>query len=123
MDGERIRTGWAGLAATVESELVGWRTAHPRATLAEIEAAVQEALSRLQARYLTDLVQASAAAHLRATPPAERPGCATCGGALQPVGGLQERLLLTPGQAEPLRVQRQYGECPTCASGSFPPGR
>lgn len=123
MDGERIRTGWAGLAATVESELVEWRTAHPRATLAEIEAAVQAALSRLQAHYLTDLVQASAAAHLRATPPAERPGCLACGGALQPVGGLQERQLLTPGQTEPLRVRRQYGECPTCASGSFPPGR
>jgi len=123
MDGERIRAGWAGLAATVEGELIGWRAAHPTATLAEIEAEVQAALSRLQARYLSDLVQASAAANLRATPPAERPPCPACGGDLRPVGGLQERLLLTPGQAEPLRVRRQYGECPACASGSFPPRR
>jgi len=123
MDGERIQAGWSGLAAAVEGELVTWRERHPRATLAEIEAAVQVALSRLQARYLSDLVQASAAANLRATPPTERPRCATCGDELQPVGGLQERLLLTPGQTEPLRVRRQYGACPTCASGSFPPGR
>jgi hypothetical protein len=33
MDGERIRAGWAGLAATVENELIGWRAAHPTATL------------------------------------------------------------------------------------------
>lgn len=123
MDGERIRAGWAGLAATVEGELIGWRAAHPRATLVEIEAEVQAALSRLQGHYLRDLVEASAAANLRTTSPAERPRCTTCGGDLRPVGGLQERQLLTPGQAEPLRVRRQYGECPACASGSFPPGR
>jgi hypothetical protein len=123
MDGERIRAGWAGLAEAVEQELIGWREAHPTATLAEIEAEVQAALSRLQARYPGDLVQASAAANLRATPPAARPRCPGCGGSLQPVGGLQERGILTPGQTEPLRLERGYGACPACGVGLFPPGR
>jgi hypothetical protein len=122
MDGERIRVGWDGLAAAVEYELIEWREAHPTATLAEIEGAVQAALSRLQARYLTDLVHASAAANLRATPAAARPCCPDCGGAVRPVGGLQARSVLTPGQADPLRLARGYGECTACGSGLFPPG-
>lgn len=123
MDGEHIRAGWAGLTAAVEEELIGWRAAHPTATLAEIEAEVQAALSRLQARYLSDLVHASAAANLRQTPPAARPRCATCGGAPRAQGGLQERAVLTPGQPEPLRLERSYGECEARGSGVFPPGR
>ena len=70
MDGERLRSGWAGLAAGVEEELAAWRAAHPRATLAEIEAAVLAALGRLQERYLSDLVHASTATDLRS--PADR---------------------------------------------------
>jgi hypothetical protein len=123
MDGERIRAGWDGLAAAVERELIEWRAAHPKATLAEIEAAVQAALSRLQGRYLSDLVHASAAADLRATPAEARPRCPTCGGALRAQGGLRERAVLTPGQPEPLRLERSYGECEACGSGVFPPGR
>ena len=123
MDGERIRAGWAGLAEAVERELVGWRAAHPTATLAEIEAAVQDALRKLQARYLTDLIRVSAVANLRATPAEARPRCPSCGGGLRPAGGLQERVILTPGQPEPLRLERGYGECEACGSGLFPPGR
>jgi hypothetical protein len=123
MDSERIRAGWEGLATGVEQDLIGWREAHPTATLAELEAAVQAALSRLQARYLTDLIHASAATNLRATRAEARPGCPTCGGRLRPLGGLQERVILTPGPADPLRVRRQYGECRACGSGLFPPGR
>jgi hypothetical protein len=117
-DGEQIGSSWAGLAQEVEQELRVWRRAHPRATLAEIEGAVQVG----QARYLQDLVQASGAATWRTSPSAERPVCASCGERLQPVGPVQERQVLTAGQKEPLRVQRQYGTCSTCGVGLFPPG-
>ena len=123
MDGERIRAGWDGLAEAVERELIEWRAAHPQATLTEIEAAVQAALCRLRARYLSDLVHASAAANLRETPAEARPRCATCGGALRAQGGPRARAVLTPGQPEPLRLARSYGECEACGSGVFPPGR
>lgn len=121
-DGEQIGSGWTGLAQEVEQELRAWRRAHPRATLTEIEGAVQAGLRRLQARYLQDLVQASGTATWRTSPPAERPSCGSCGARLEPVGPVQERQVLTTGQAEPLRVQRQYGTCPTCGVGLFPPG-
>jgi hypothetical protein len=122
MDGERICAGWGGLAEAVERELIGWRQLHPTATLSEIEAGVQDALRQLQARYVTDLIQASAAANLRTTPAEARPRCRRCGGSLRPLGGVQERAILTPGQPEPLRLERSYGECTACGRGLVPPG-
>lgn len=122
MDGQHLRAGWEALSTEVAQELADWRATHPRATLAEIEQVVLEAMERLQARYLTDLVQASAAADLTAAPAAERPGCPECGGPLEP-RGQQEREVLTPRQAAAVRLRRSYGVCPTCAVGLFPPGR
>lgn len=121
MDGERLRTGWVGVAAGVEQEMVEWRVAHPRATLVEIEDAVQAALSRLQARYLSDLVHASAATDGQAGA-AERPRCPGCGGMVELRGGAKDRSVLTPRQAVPLRLRRRYGTCSTCGVGLFPPG-
>jgi uncharacterized protein with PIN domain len=122
MDGQRLRAGWEALSAAVAEELADWRAAHPRATLAEIEQVVLEAMERLQARYLTDLVQASAAADLTTTPPEERPRCPECSGPLEP-RGQQEREVLTPRQAAAVRLRRSYGVCPSCAVGLFPPRR
>ena len=112
---------WAILQETVQQELVAWRAAHPRATLAEIEAAVGEATRRLQAQYLQDLVAASPAADLAALPPAERPACPQCGGRLLP-RGQHVRQVLTPGQPEPVRLRRSYAVCAACGAGLSPPG-
>ena len=122
MDAETREQGWAALEAGVGAALSAWRRAHPRATLAEIEAAVQAPLQQLQARMLTDLVTASPSADLAATPLAERPCCPDCGGTLQP-RGRQRRQLLTPGQAAPLAFARSYAVCLACRRGLFPPGR
>ncbi len=121
MDAAHLAQGWTERAATIAEELTAWREAHPRATLAELEAAVQAALSRLQARYLTDLVAASPSADLAATPVGERPACPQCGGRLQ-ARGRQPRRLLTPGQATPLTITRSYAVCTACGAGVFPPG-
>ena len=69
------RAAWEELSRLVHEELAAWRTAHPRAMLADIEAAVGTATRRLQARSLADLVAASPAADLAAAPPEERPCC------------------------------------------------
>lgn len=112
---------WEELSRVVQTDLAAWRAAHPRATLAEIEAAVGEATRRLQARYLHDLVAASPSADLAATPPAERPACPRCGGRLVP-RGQGERAVLTPGQPEPVAIRRSYAVCAGCGAGLFPPG-
>ncbi len=122
MDGERLRIGWEGLAAGVEQDLAAWRAAHPRATLAEIEEAVLAALSRLQERYLSDLVHASEATDLRSPAAEAPPGCPSCGGSVEPRGGPKERSVLTPRLAAPLRLRRSYGVCSACGAGLFPPG-
>jgi hypothetical protein len=109
---------WGALRAVVGDELATWRVAHPRATLTEIEAAVEAALERLRAQYLSAVVGTSAAAD-----PAtgEAPDCPACGGPLRPRGS-QPREVLTPGQASPIRLRRRYLVCARCEAGVFPPG-
>lgn len=121
MDVERYVAEWDAVGGGVSRELAAWRRAHPRATLAEIETAVAAALGRLHARYLQDLAHASAARDLTAAPPGERPRCGTCGGELR-ARGRQDREILTARQPAPLRLSRDYGVCPTCGVGLFPPG-
>jgi uncharacterized protein with PIN domain len=121
MDLEQQRAGWRGLAEEVGRELVEWRVARPRASLAEIEEAVLAATERLQARYLEDLAQASAAADLAAAPAGERPACPECGGRLAPAGR-QERAVQPPRQRAPRRLRRSYAVCAACGGGLFPPG-
>jgi uncharacterized protein with PIN domain len=132
MDGERLERGWGELQAEVGRELSGWRAANRQATLAEIERTVAEAMRRLQARYLDDLVHASAAADLEAAPAEERPRCPGCGGALEPrcpgCGGALEprgrdvRRVLVARQAAPLELRRSYAVCSACGAGLSPPG-
>ena len=118
---EGLEQRWAGEAESVWSGIADWRAAHPKATLSEIEAALDERLDRLRARLLADLALTSAAADVREALAEERPGCARCGVMLQS-RGQSERTLLTQGGAEvPLR--RTYIACPQCGDGSFPPGR
>jgi hypothetical protein len=124
VDVQGLRPGWEALGADVGQELAAWREAHPRATLAEIEAAVLEAMGRLQARVLQDLAHASPAAEAGAATGAsaeERPRCTRCGEPVE-ARGHHEREVLTPSQRQPLRLRRRYGVCPACGSGVFPPG-
>ena len=65
------------VVGTVHPEFAAWRAAHPQATFAEIEAAVEAALSRLRAQLITDTLPAPADATAAAAPPVP-PRCATC---------------------------------------------
>lgn len=112
---------WRGLADEVGRELVAWREAHPRATLAEIEDTVLEVTERLQARLLKDLAEASAAAAPGELASSERAGCPECGGAVEP-SGYGERTVQVQRQRRPLRLRRGYVECSACGVGRFPPG-
>ncbi len=113
---------WRRLTEDMGQELAGWREAHPRATLAEIEAAVLDATERLQARLLKDLAEASAARDPSERIEAERPRCQECGGVLKPAGQA-ERAVLPARQRRPVRLRRGYLVCSTCGVGLFPPGR
>ena len=97
-----------------------WRKEHPRATWAEIEAAVDEQINQLRAQLIQDMVQMGETEEWRQKPEEERPMCETCGKALS-ARGKQTRYLQTTG-GEAVKLTRTYGTCPQCGVGFFPPG-
>ena len=112
---------WQALSEAVQSEMKAWRLAHPRATLSEMETALDEQLDKLRARMLEDMALASEVADLSLMSPEARPTCPHCG---TPLGsrGKSERHLQTEGDQE-ITLKRCYGICPTCGVGFFPSGR
>jgi len=113
--------GWQAASDAVAPELVAWRETHPKASLSQIEDAVFEAMQRLQARALQQVVLASAVADVAAQPVAARPSCPTCGGRLEPRGS-QRRTIRPARQRAALEVDRSYAVCAECGAGLFPPG-
>ena len=117
---EEAEGAWRREAEAVLSGLKGWRLGHPRATFRELEAAVDERLNRLRARWLADLALVSRAAAVSAQPVRERPRCPGCGGRLAPRGRHERQVVVQGGQV--VRLERDYAACPACGSGLFPPG-
>lgn len=97
-----------------------WRKEHPKATWAEIEAAVDEQMNQVRAQLLEDLVQMAESEPWSQLPAEERPRCATCGKALV-ARGKQSRYVQTNGE-QAIKLTRSYGTCPDCGQGFFPPG-
>jgi hypothetical protein len=110
---------WRALSDAVFTDLVTWRTHQPQAPLTTIEAALDERLARLRAQMLQDLALQSAATDWAAQPPEQRPHCPACDHPLQ-ARGTHIRHLQTDGGQE-LALARQYGTCPACGAGLFPP--
>jgi YgiT-type zinc finger domain-containing protein len=119
---------WTTLSAGVLSGMQAWRAQHPRATLQEIEVELDRRLAEGRARLLEHMAQQSAAtAWSGARAPTEasgepeaRPRCPECGTVLAPRGRKTRRLKTQGGQE--LALQREYGVCPQCGQGLFPPG-
>ena len=111
---------WQEQAEEVMSGMKEWRLQHPKATLKEIEEALDERLGRMRARMLQDTALASTAADIKGSQESERPVCRECGTRLSERGKHRRRLVSHREQT--LELERSYGECPTCGAGLFPPG-
>lgn len=111
---------WDELAEEVISGMKEWRLQHPRATLRQIEGALDERLGKMRARMLQDAALASAAADLKAGQGAEQVRCAECGVVVEE-RAVAERKLITQHE-QVLKLERSYGVCPQCGVGFFPPG-
>jgi hypothetical protein len=96
-----------------------WRREHPRATLTEIEEALDGRLLDLRARVLEDVVAASAAASFAGMAKRDRPRCPLCDEPLTSRGEAERRLQTSGGRE--IRVRRSYGQCPRCGLSLFPP--
>jgi hypothetical protein len=114
---EQMQRVSAGLSDVLG--MTQWRKEHPKATWAEIEAAVDEQINPLRAQLLEDLVGMGQSEDWSKRPPEERPTCATCGRPLW-ARGEHTRYIQTTG-GEGVKVARSYGTCPTCGVGFFPP--
>jgi hypothetical protein len=110
---------WRILSEEVISGMKEWRDQHPKATLREIEEAIDERLNRLRARMLQDAALASSQADWSEAEPEQRPTCAHCGKPLVARGKKQRKLQTQAGQE--MTLHRSYGVCPTCEVGLFSP--
>lgn len=110
---------WRPLSEEIVAGIQDWRLQHPKATLREIEAAIDERLAALRARMWQDVALASQAADVRQTSAADRPRCPHCGSAVEPRGPRERPMTTHQGQTR--RLQRSYVRCPACQVGFFPP--
>jgi hypothetical protein len=110
---------WRQLAEEALTGMAAWRREHPTATLTEIEAALDARLHGLRAQVLQDSALASPAQHFQDQPPEQRPVCPDCQRPLIARGTHRRRLQTEGGQE--LVLAREYGVCPACGAGVFPP--
>ena len=104
---------WDRQATQARLAMRAWRSAHPTATLTQIEQEVDRQLAAARAR----LVEATAlAGEVEAT----RPACPDCGGAMVWEGERTRHLTTTHDEA--IALTRRYARCPRCGTGLFPPG-
>lgn len=90
--------------------LAAWRAAHPTATLAEIEQAVDAHLSAQRAALITDLATAQEA---------PRPTCPQCGTPMRQNGSRTVTVTTAHEGRVPLTGPQHV--CPACGAGLFPP--
>jgi hypothetical protein len=119
MSRDTSQGAWQERGLDVLTGMREWRQQHPKATFREIEAALDERLSRLRAQMLQDLAQESTAAHWSQLPESSAPSCPTCGTPLV-ARGMHRRRIQTSGGRE-VELERPYGTCPNCGAGFFPP--
>ena len=119
MEPESPELTWEELSAEILSSMREWRLQHPKATLSEIEQALDERWYDLRTRMLRDVALQSRAANWHESSATEWPACHLCGTPLS-LRGKHSRHLKTVG-GQNLTLERSYGLCPKCKKGLFPP--
>jgi hypothetical protein len=109
---------WNELSEEILQGMADWRVQHPQATMREIEAEIDKRLSALRAKMISDTAMASSQADWERG--ASGVVCPRCGEKLEKKGK-KKRKLETQGGRE-VELVREYGVCPKCGQGLFPPG-
>lgn len=117
MDAHKAVEHWQELSRETMQGMAMWREGHPKANLREIEKALDERIMKLCAQVLEDAAQWSEMREW--TQSAAVPICPDCKKALEfRIKGKRE--LQTQG-GHSIRLERDYGICPSCGQGFFPP--
>ena len=108
---------WQKMSAATMQELGDWREKQPKATLREIEQELDEQIMKLRAEVLEEAAQWS---EMRVwTESAATPICPDCQTALE--FRLKGKRALQTHGGHPIELEREYGICPSCGQGFFPP--
>jgi len=116
---DELESRWQPVSQDVIRAVRDWRRQHPRATLTEIETALDEQLARLRAKMLQDAALTSPSADLPTMNESERPRYLQCGRVLR-AQGTETRTLVTEHD-QTIELTRSYATCPQCGAGLFPP--
>ncbi len=117
---EELDARWHELAEEVLIGIKEWRLQHPKASLSEIEHAIDERWAKARVRILQDAALVSAAATLTTAESTERPRCPECDTQLE-ARGQEVRQLTTQGD-HTITLTRSAAVCPACGRRLFPPG-
>ena len=118
MKRDELQGKWNGLSEEMMNGIADWRGQHSKATFREIEAEIDKRLSVLRAKMISDTAMASGQAEWETG--AIGVVCPKCGETLEKKGK-KKRKLETQGGRE-VELIREYGVCPKCGQGIFPPG-
>lgn len=118
MDPEEMEQHWQQESQQAGRAIAQWRQGHPKATLAEIEAAVDEQMNQMRARMIEEVAQSSSSE--QASKGERESQCPQCGKGMQ-ARGKHKRSLQTQG-GQMVTLTRQYQSCPLCGYSFFPPG-
>jgi len=94
-----------------------WRRNHPKATMREIEAELDEQMGRMRAKLLGEIAANSWAVDWEK---GSEPKCPQCGAETHKRGKGRRRLRTAGGES--IEIERSYAVCPECGVGFFPPG-
>lgn len=115
MNPEDLEKRWQQKSQEAFHIIAQWQKEHPKATMAEIEAAIDEQLDQVRARLIEEIAQAE-----RETSAEQAPTrCPQCGSRMHQ-RGTHRRTLQTRGQQE-VTLSRDYLSCPACGYSFFPP--
>lgn len=117
MKTEEMQAGWKGMSEGILEGIAKWREQHPKATMREIEEEIDRQLSELRTKMISDTASQSGQADWKKG--SRESVCPKCREPLEKKGK-KKRKLQTQGGRE-VELIREYGVCPKCGEGIFPP--
>lgn len=119
MNKAELEKNWTIMGEEAISGMLEWRIQHPKATFREIEREVDNRLAKMRAGMLQDAALASEQTEW-GKKAEKKPVCGRCGGELEKKGKKKRKMQTMGGQE--VELEREYGVCPKCGEGIFPPG-
>jgi Zn finger protein HypA/HybF involved in hydrogenase expression len=115
---EELEKNWQKMSQEIMTGVAEWRMQHPQATFREIEAEIDRRLAGFRAKMISDVAMQSKKAEWEASE--VEVYCEKCGEKLKSRGRKKRKLETNYGQE--IEIEREYGVCPKCRQGIFPPG-